>query len=92
VDGILEAAKETGANVEEVAKVTVNGAIDAAASIGTSAVQAVKDVLLGTVESVKQVAGAALPQRSPGAEVTAPAGEEPASEEKASTAESRKKK
>ena len=42
VDGILEAAKETGANVEEVAKVTVSGAIEAAGVVGTSAVNTVR--------------------------------------------------
>jgi len=73
VDGILEAAKETGANVEEVAKVTVGGAIDAAGSIGSSAVKAVREVLVGTVEGAKKLAGTALPRSRSAADAEPPA-------------------
>jgi hypothetical protein len=48
-----------------MAKVTVNGAIEAAGSIGNTAVKAVRDVLVNTVEGVKDIAGAALPKRKP---------------------------
>jgi predicted transcriptional regulator len=65
VDGIIEAARETGANVEEMAKVTVNGAIEAAGSIGNTAVKAVRDVLVNVVEGVKDIAGAALADIAP---------------------------
>jgi hypothetical protein len=67
VDGVIEATKEIGGNVENVAKVAVSGAIEAAGTIGNTAVKAVTGVLLGVVEGVKEVASAALPtsQRTP---------------------------
>ena len=45
MDGIIEAARETGAIAEEIATVSVNGAIEAAGSIGNTAFKAVRDLL-----------------------------------------------
>jgi hypothetical protein len=42
--------------------VAVNGAIEAAGSIGNTAVKAVKDMLVGVVEGVKEIASSALPK------------------------------
>jgi hypothetical protein len=81
VDGVIEAAKEIGLNVEEVAKVTVGGAIEAAGKIGNTAVRAVKDVLVGAVEGVKEVASTALPKPRAGG-VPSPAEEAPKQEKK----------
>jgi hypothetical protein len=50
-----------GANAEEVAKVAVQGAIEAAGSVGTTATKAVKEILIGVVEGVRAVAAAAFP-------------------------------
>jgi predicted transcriptional regulator len=60
VDGIIEAARETGAIAEEIATVSVNGAIEAAGSIGNTAFKAVRDLLVSAVEGVKDIAGTAL--------------------------------
>jgi len=62
VDGVLEAAQETGGNVIDVAKVAVGGAIEAAGGIGNTAVKAVKEMLIGVVEGVKEIGSAILPQ------------------------------
>ncbi len=39
----------------------VGGAIEAAASIGTTAARSVKEILIGVVEGLREVAGAAFP-------------------------------
>ncbi|HCC68870.1 MAG TPA: hypothetical protein DEP99_03180, partial [Nitrospiraceae bacterium] len=65
IDGVIEATKEIGGNVEETAKVAVGGAIEAAGTIGVTAVRAVTDMLVGVVEGVKEIAGAALPKPRP---------------------------
>ena len=64
MDGVIEATKEVGGNVEEVAKVAVGGAIEAAGSIGNTAVRSVREMLVGVVEGVKEVASALLPKGS----------------------------
>ena len=64
VDGVIEATKEVGGNVEEVAKVAVGGAIEAAGAIGNTAVRSVKDMLVGVAEGVKEVASSILPKGS----------------------------
>jgi hypothetical protein len=65
VDGIVEATKEIGGNVDDAAKVAIGGAIEAAASIGNTAVAAVREVLIGALGAVKDIAGAALPKTEP---------------------------
>jgi phage-related protein len=65
VDGVIEATREIGGNVDETAKVAIGGAIEAAGAIGNTAVRAVRDVLVGAVEAVKDVASAALPKPPP---------------------------
>jgi hypothetical protein len=59
----VEAAGQIGGNVNEVAKAAVNGAIEAAGSIGENTVSAVSGILMGVVSGVKDVAGTALPRR-----------------------------
>jgi hypothetical protein len=61
-DGVLEATKEVGGNVEEVAKVLVTGAIDSAAAASKTTVQTAKEVMIGAVEGVKEVVGSVLPE------------------------------
>ncbi len=56
VDGIIEATKEVGGNLEAVAISAVGGAVEAAGSIGSAAVATVKDVLIGVVGGLKDVA------------------------------------
>lgn len=65
VDGVIEATKEIGGNVEEVAKIAVGGAIEAAGTIGNTAVRSVRDMLVGVVEGVKEVLNAAVPKQKP---------------------------
>ena len=48
--------------MEEMLKVTVNGAIEAAGSIGNTSVKTVRDVLVNVVEGVKEIASSALPK------------------------------
>jgi hypothetical protein len=60
VDGVIEATKEIGGNVEEVAKVAVGGAIEAAGTIGKMTVRSVKDMLVGVAEGVKELASSLL--------------------------------
>jgi hypothetical protein len=62
VDGIVEATKEVGGNVDEATKIAIGGAIEAAGSIGSTAVKAVRDVLVGAAEAVKDISSAALPK------------------------------
>ena len=53
-----------GGNVEEVAKVAISGALEAAGTIGKTAVQEVKDVLLGVAGGTKEILNAVLPKPS----------------------------
>jgi hypothetical protein len=62
VDGVIEATKEIGGNVEEVAKAAIGGAFEAAGAISNIALRAVKEMLGGVLEGVKEVAGDALPK------------------------------
>jgi hypothetical protein len=62
VQGVVEAAKEIGGNVGNVAQAAVEGAIEAAGTISTNAVQVVRDLLVGVVEGLVSVAYAALPR------------------------------
>ena len=59
---MLEATKEAGGNVEEVAKVAVTVAIDGVAVIGNTAVKAVQDMPFGVLKGAKEVAVSALPK------------------------------
>ena len=67
-----------GANAEDVAKVAVGGAIEAAGAIGSTALRAVREMLVGVAAGVRDVAEAAIPTRSPAA--AEPAREETATE------------
>ncbi len=49
--------------MEEMAQAAVEGAVDAAASIGTTAGRAVKEILVGAVQGVREVADAAFPAK-----------------------------
>jgi hypothetical protein len=51
-----------GGKVDEVAKVAIGGAIEAAGSIGNTAVKAVRDALIGVAEGTKDVLVAVLPK------------------------------
>ena len=61
-EGIIEATKEVGGNVEDAAKVTVEAAIEAAGSIGKTAAREVEEILVGVVKGLKEIATSALPQ------------------------------
>jgi hypothetical protein len=74
VDGIVEAVQEVGGDVGGAATAAVNGALEAAGSLGASATRSVSVFLVGVVEGVKNVVGAALPQSL----TTSAAKEEPA--------------
>ena len=77
MDGVIEATKEIGGNVEEVAQVAVGGAIETAGAIGNTALKAVKDMLVGVVEGVKEIASAALPKpRTTSPDITPPSNPE----------------
>ena len=52
--------------MQEMAKVAVGGAIEAAGAIGATALKAVREMLVDVLEGVKEVAGAALPKTPSG--------------------------
>jgi len=62
-NGVITLAQEVGGNVGTVARSAAEGTIDALRTVGTEAVKAVSVVLVTTVQGVKDVLNAALPQR-----------------------------
>jgi hypothetical protein len=60
IEGILEATREVGGNVEDVARVISEEAIESAGTIGEPAVKTVKNLTIGIVAGIKEIIEAAL--------------------------------